>query len=101
MCGRYATETGAFWSSPIGKKIDRRNRVDRELLGEIKALEEQLTLVPPAGTQPLRNAHEEVKASRDFAQRLIGRCIFASYLIDRGIAQPFLPQGLSANVVEL
>lgn len=101
MCGRYATETGAFWSSPIGKKIDRRNRVDRELLGEIKALEEKLTLVPPAGTQPLRNAHEEVKASRDFAQRLIGRCIFASYLIDRGIAQPFLPQGLSANVAEM
>jgi len=101
MCGRYATETGAFWSSPIGKRIDRRNRVDRELLGEINALEEQLTRIPPAGTQPLPDAREEVKASREFAQRLIGRCIFTSYLVDRGIAQPFLPQGMPANVGEM
>src|ERR1700761_9604502 len=35
MCGRLATETGAFWSSEVGRKIDRRHRVDRELLTEI------------------------------------------------------------------
>lgn len=101
MCGRFATETGAFWSSPIGQKIDRRHRVDRELLGEISALEEQLTLIPPAGMQHLRNVPEEVKAARDFAQRLIGRCIFTLYLIDRGIAQPFLPDDISKDVSEM
>jgi hypothetical protein len=42
MCGRYATETGAFWSSAIGKRIDRRHRVDRQLLDEINALEDRV-----------------------------------------------------------
>lgn len=97
MCGRYATETGAFWSSAIGQRIDRRHRVDRQLLDEIKALEDRLTLLSPADGQPLPD-DEETQASRDFAQRLIGRCIFTSYLIDRGIAQPFLPQDFSVDV---
>lgn len=98
MCGRYATETGAFWSSAIGKRIDRRNRVDRQLLDEINALEEQLTALAPANGQPQSDDKEETQASRDFAQRLIGRCIFTSYLVDRGIAQPFLPKEFSADV---
>ena len=99
MCGRYATETGAFWSSTIGQRIDRRHRVDRELLSEISALEDKLTHLPPANDQPLPDDKEEAQASRDFAQRLIGRCIFTSYLVDRGIAQPFLPQDFSVDVV--
>ena len=98
MCGRYATETGAFWSSAIGQRIDRRSRVDRQLLDEINALEEQLTVLAPANGQPQPDAKEETQASRDFAQRLIGRCIFTSYLVDRGIAQPFLPKEFSADV---
>lgn len=98
MCGRYATETGAFWSSTIGKRIDRRHRVDRQLLDEINVLEDRLTVLPPAMGRQLPSEEEEKKASRDFAQRLIGRCIFTSYLVDRGIAQPFLPQGFSSEV---
>lgn len=98
MCGRYATETGAFWSSNIGQRIDRRHRVDRELLGEIRALEDKLTHLPPANVRPLSDKEDEAQASRDFAQRLIGRCIFTSYLVDRGIAQPFLPQDFSSDV---
>jgi hypothetical protein len=98
MCGRYATETGAFWSSEIGRKIDRRHRVDRALLAEIKALEEQLTLVSSVNNSDPR---KETQASRDFAQRLIGRCIFTSYLMDRGIAQPFLPSNLPTNITEM
>lgn len=98
MCGRYATETGAFWSSAIGQRIDRRHRVDRELLGEIRALEDKLTGLPPANDRPLPDEADEAQASRDFAQRLIGRCIFTSYLVDRGIAQPFLPEEFSADV---
>lgn len=101
MCGRFATETGAFWSSAIGQRIDRRYRVDRELLSEINALEEQLTLVAPASTQSFPNVREEVRAARDFAQRLIGRCIFTSYLVDRGIAQPFLPPGFPSHIAEM
>ena len=98
MCGRYATETGAFWSSAIGQRIDRRHRVDRALLDEINALEDRLTSLPPANGRPLPDDEQETRASRDFAQRLIGRCIFTSYLVDRGIAQPFLPLDLPADV---
>ena len=98
MCGRYATETGAFWSSAVGQRIDRRHRVDRALLDEINALEDRLTGLPPANGQPLPNDKQETQVSRDFAQRLIGRCIFTSYLVDRGIAQPFLPSGLPGYV---
>lgn len=101
MCGRYATETGAFWSSDIGKQIDRRHRVDRELLGEIKALEQQLISVPPAEGAFLQDEQAESQAACDFAQRLIGRCIFTSYLLDRGIAQQFLPPGMPENVTEM
>lgn len=98
MCGRFATETGAFWSSAIGRRIDRRHRVDRQLLDEINVLEDRLTSLPPAIGQPLPDQIQETQVSRDFAQRLIGRCIFTSYLVDRGIAQPFLPQEFSGDV---
>ena len=101
MCGRLATETGAFWSSNIGRRIDRQHRVDRELLNEINSLEEQLTALPPAGIERLQDTHAEMRASRDFAQRLIGCCIFTSYLIDRGIAQPFLPPELPPDVAQM
>ena len=98
MCGRFATETGAFWSSSIGRRIDRRHRVDRQLLAEINVLEDRLTSLPPAIGQPLPDDKQEALVSRDFAQRLIGRCIFTSYLVDRRIAQPFLPRELSGDV---
>jgi hypothetical protein len=101
MCGRYATETGVFWASIIGQRIDRRHRVDRELLGEISALEDKLTRLPPANDLPLMDDKGEAQASRDFAQRLIGRCIFTSYLVDRGIAQPFLPRDFSTDVASM
>lgn len=100
-CGRFATETGAFWSSEIGQKIDRRHRVDRDLLCEIKALEEKLTALPPLTGGTLVDEFSEVEASRDFAQRLIGRCIFTSYLMDRGVMQRFLPDYLPSNVADM
>lgn len=100
MCGRLATETGAFWSSAVGRRIDRQYRVDRELLAEINALEELLTALPPVQSKARHNGPSEIAAARNLAQRLIGRCIFTWYLIDRGIAQPFFPRtlrrGLSA-----
>lgn len=55
-CGRLATETGAFWSSPIGSKINRRHRVDRELLSEISALEQRLVELTPDDGEPRTRA---------------------------------------------
>ncbi|WP_315828383.1 MULTISPECIES: N-6 DNA methylase [unclassified Bradyrhizobium] len=102
MCGRLATETGVFWASPVGKQIDRRRRVDRELLNEINALEEALTGLPPAHASSIKlRKGKETEASRDFAQRLIGRCIFTWYLLDRQIAQPFLPDLLQKPLSEI
>ena len=85
-CGRLATETGAFWSSQLGKKIDRRHRVDRELLEELRALEACLV-----DSMPRDSVRESPERARDLAQRFIGRCIFMRYLLDRDLAQPFLP----------
>ena len=95
-CGRLATETGAFWTSDVGKRIDRRHRVDRELLAEIDALEKCLTCSAGCGDGGSREA-----LSLDLAQRLIGRCIFTWYLLDRGVAQPFLPKGLGPTLPEM
>lgn len=92
QCGRIATETGAFWTSPIGSKINRRHRVDRELLAEISALEDRLTALGNPETD------QAVAHARDIAQRFIGRCIFTWYLLDRGIAQPFLPANMPADL---
>lgn len=95
MCGRLATETGAFWSSAVGARIDRRHRVDRDLLSEISALEDLLTNPPASpGVRPQR-------MPREMAQRFIGRCIFTWYLLDRGIAQPFLPETLPPDLSKM
>lgn len=101
MCGRLATETGAFWASRIGEKIDRSHRVDRQLLAEISALEDQLTALPPVAGSAYANPVQERAAANAFAQRLIGRCIFTWYLLDRDIAQPFLPAELPADMGQL
>ena len=98
MCGRLATETGAFWGSAIGQRIDRQYRVDRELLEEINALEQQLTVLPPLTPEAMLEGPAEIAASRDLSQRLIGRCIFTWYLLDRGIAQQFLPAALQHDL---
>ena len=94
MCGRLATETGAFWSSAIGAKINRQHRVDRDLLEEISALEDLLT----GSASQSRHGPAAGDMPREIAQRFIGRCIFTWYLLDRGIAQPFLPKSLPPDL---
>lgn len=101
LCGRFATETGAFWSSPIGQNINRRHRVDRELLSEISALEMGLTRIIPSSPDVAQQSEAETAFAREFAQRLIGRCIFTLYLVDRGIAQRFVPPALSPDVAQM
>ena len=72
--GLLAMETGTFWHQE--KRINRRHAVDARLLSDIASLEREL-----------RHAGLSV----DRAQGLIGRAIFAQYLIDRGIiAESFL-----------
>jgi len=97
MCGRLATETGAFWSSAIGAKINRQHRVDRDLLEEISALEDLLT----GSALPSRPGAAAGDMPREIAQRFIGRCIFTWYLLDRGIAQPFLPKSLPPDLSKI
>ena len=101
MCGRLATETGAFWSSAVGARINRRHRVDRDLLAEISALEDLLSELPPSNQTTNASSLATRAKARDLAQRFIGRCIFTWYLLDRGIAQKFLPVTLPHNLSEM
>lgn len=95
-CGRLATETGAFWSSQIGKQIDRRHRVDRELLEELRALEKCLVeLTTDARGQGA------IHRVRDLAQRFIGRCIFMRSLLDRQLVQRFLPPDMPDDISKM
>ena len=68
LAGRLAMETGQFWR--LAPCVRRETSVDHRLLRDLGHLE-----------------HELVAADldRDEAQALIGRCIFAKYLIDREI----------------
>ena len=93
-CGRTATESGAFWSSSVGKRIDRRNCVDQQLLREVRALERRLIELTPPSTPP-----ESQELAPTMVQCLIGRCIFTSYLIDRDLANPAsLPPDLGSSL---
>lgn len=88
--GRAVTESGAFWASPAAKNIDRRDRVDHALLDDLQALEEKLI-----GVSRRRSG------TREFVQRLIGRCIFLAYLYERGIQEKIAPDNLRRPLPEL
>lgn len=68
--GRLAMDTGRFWQLAMGKRLNRKTSVDRLLLGDLARL-----------------AHDLATAGLDRAdaQSLIGRSIFAQYLVDRRI----------------
>ncbi len=68
VAGRLSMETGRFWQAE--PRIDRSEAVDKCLLRDIASLEQALL---KAGL-PI-----------DDAQALIGRSIFAKYLVDRAI----------------
>ena len=73
FAGRLAMETGRFWQESDASKVDRKTSVDRQLLSDLAALERDLV---------------KADMSRPDAQGLIGRSIFAQYLIDRRIVTP-------------
>ncbi|MDE0446493.1 MAG: N-6 DNA methylase [Spirochaetaceae bacterium] len=68
FAGRLAMETGGFWHQ--APEVNRRTSVDGQLLRDLHHLERRLV---------------DEGLSRDETQRLIGRSIFAQYLIDREI----------------
>ena len=68
FAGRLAMETGRFWET--APQVNRKTSVDRQLLRDLHALERDLM---------------SAKLNRPAAQGLIGRSIFAQYLIDREI----------------
>lgn len=73
---RLQIESGAFWQKEKAKQIDRRQRVDVTLLDNLEEAEERLV---------------SKGLMRSFAQALLGRSIFVSYLRARGIlTQEFL-----------
>ncbi len=87
LAGRLAMETGQFWSRST--PVSRDTSVDAQLLSDLAALERDL----------LKGG-----LSRELAQALIGRSMFAQYLVDREIVDsnrleiecgvPNLPQAL-------
>ena len=68
LAGRLAMETGQFWR--LEPRVSRETSVDRRLLRDLGRLERELVAAD---------------LDRGEAQALIGRCIFAKYLIDREI----------------
>ncbi len=70
VAGRLAMETGRFWQDSMGRGLNRNTSVDRLLLRDIARLVREL-------------ANSGMK--RPNTQSLIGRSIFAQYLVDRRI----------------
>ena len=68
--GRLSMETGRFWQEE--KRVTRKHAVDTKLLKDMALLESEL-----------REGRNGLSAER--AQGLIGRAIFAQYLVDRDI----------------
>ena len=68
LAGRLAMETGQFWR--LESRVSRETSVDGRLLRDLRRLERVLVAAD---------------LDRGEAQALIGRCIFAKYLIDRKI----------------
>lgn len=72
---RELFDTGKFWESDIGKKIDPNQRVEKALLDDIWDTEKILTR--DNGGLPVHIAHA-----------ILGRAIFMAYLWDRKIITP-------------
>ena len=68
--GRLAMETGRFWQDSMSERLNRNTSVDRLLLRDIARLARDLV---------------SSGMDRSDAQSLIGRSIFAQYLVDRRI----------------
>lgn len=76
---RILLDTGAFWQTEDGQRIDREKRADQRLLASMSELRRRLLVM---------------NLSSEVAYALLGRSIFIRYLEDRGI----LTEALVAQV---
>lgn len=67
-------DSGKFWLSDYGRKIARSERVDNAMLEDLSQTEDLLI--------------SYYKLPSAIAHALLGRVIFVSYLVDRGILKP-------------
>lgn len=74
---RESFDSGSFWQSTYGRKIDRSQRVDESMLSDLSKTVEILTSPDIISSSPA------LKPS--IAHALLGRTIFVSYLQDRSI----------------
>jgi hypothetical protein len=70
---RIYLETGAFWNTTEGRKIDHQSRADHQLVEDMRQMRKLLV---------------EEKLSNHVAYTLLGRSIFIRYLEDRGVLTP-------------
>lgn len=73
-------DTGDFWQSKYGKGINKQQRVDAAMLSDLTSTEDVLI-------SELTRSKPELppSASVSIAHALLGRAIFVSYLVDRGL----------------
>ncbi len=93
LCGRFSLDTGAFWSSTLAAGMGRSGKVDRVLLEEVRSLEDELV----KATGPFES-QEAVAQARAQSQELIMCTLFASFLLERGTAQPMLPHHIPTDL---
>lgn len=91
---RVRLDTGAFWRTGDGQKIQREGRADHRLLRAMDYLRRRLL-----------NALPNDEQSKEIAYALIGRSIFIRYLEDREILTPDLvseiTNGLAHNYLSI
>src|SRR5712692_550721 len=72
-------DNGDFWQSRYGKQIDKQQRVDLAMLADLTATEDVLIRELTLGWETPSTVYVSI------AHALLGRAIFVSYLIDRGL----------------
>lgn len=82
---REMIESGEFWFGPIGRRIDRKTRIDEQLAEDITRAAKKLV---------------EHGLDRIQAHRLLLRTVFIAYLEAKGILPDELFDGLGVNTFE-
>jgi SAM-dependent methyltransferase len=79
---RIGIESGQFWATGIGRKVDKSERIDRELAGDLELAAKELV---------------KVKCKPLAAHRLMLRTLFIAYLEARGVLPKTSFDGLKAG----
>jgi hypothetical protein len=85
LLARDRIESGEFWFGPIGKRIDRKTRIDEQLVEDLTIAVGKLV---------------DLRLDRIQAHRLLLRTVFIAYLEAKGILPDELFAGLGADTFE-